>query len=130
MSLHLSRNCSACESFFRNEPGKDRIEYFNGSVADYETVLRACRGCDGVFHLASFGMSGREMLQHELIRKVNVVGTENVVRACKELRIQRLVYTSTTNVVFRGQELLNKDESEPYARVEDHIVSSSVRLRC
>lgn len=37
-----------------------------------------------------------------------------LVVACKELNISRVVYTSTYNVVFGGQEIENGDESLPY----------------
>lgn len=39
---------------------------------------------DGVFHVASYGMSGREMLKTELIRAVNVEGTRLVVDICRK----------------------------------------------
>ena len=45
----------------------------------------------------------------------NVVGTDNVVAACVERGIDRLVYTSTPSVVHRGDDLEGVDESAPYA---------------
>lgn len=33
----------------------------------------------GIFHVASYGMSGREMLNKTLIEAVNVKGTKNVL---------------------------------------------------
>ena len=39
----------------------------------------ALEGVDAVVHLASFGMSGREMLARKMIYDVNVGGTENLL---------------------------------------------------
>ncbi|XP_002711704.1 short-chain dehydrogenase/reductase family 42E member 1 [Oryctolagus cuniculus] len=67
-----------------------------------------------VFHIASYGMSGREQLNRRRIEEVNVGGTENILRVCRRTGVPRLVYTSTFNVVFGGQVIRNGDESLPY----------------
>jgi hypothetical protein len=41
---------------------------------------------------------------------------------------QSLVYTSTYNTVFHGKPIHGKDESEPYARIQDHVVGSYILL--
>src|SRR5262249_19059434 len=48
--------------------------------------------------------------------RANVVGTENVLAACRKLRIPRLVYTSSPSVVFDGKDMEGVDESVPYPR--------------
>ncbi|PVD38792.1 hypothetical protein C0Q70_01415 [Pomacea canaliculata] len=53
-------------------------------------------------------------LNKKLIEEVNIGGTENVLRACLQCNVTRLVYTSTYNVVFCGQEIRDGDESLPY----------------
>jgi nucleoside-diphosphate-sugar epimerase len=57
---------------------------------------------DGVFHIASFGMSGRDQLDRKRVYSVNVRGTQNVIKCCLYSGTKRLVYTSTYNVVFGG----------------------------
>ncbi|XP_048760577.2 short-chain dehydrogenase/reductase family 42E member 1-like [Ostrea edulis] len=79
-----------------------------------QAVASALRGADCVFHLASYGMSGKEQFNAKLIEEVNINGTENVIRACLQHGIRRLVYTSSNNVVFGGQEIRNGNESLPY----------------
>jgi nucleoside-diphosphate-sugar epimerase len=44
------------------------------------------------------------------------VGTENVLAACREHGIARLVYTSSPSVVFNGRDMEGVDESVPYPR--------------
>ncbi|XP_069758321.1 short-chain dehydrogenase/reductase family 42E member 1 isoform X2 [Narcine bancroftii] len=90
------------------------IIFVRGNVCNYLEVEAAFRNVDCVFHLASYGMSGREQLNIKLIEAVNVKGTDNVIQACLRNGVPRLLYTSTYNVVFGGQVIKNGDESLPY----------------
>ncbi|XP_039990866.1 short-chain dehydrogenase/reductase family 42E member 1 isoform X2 [Xiphias gladius] len=96
------------------------IVFVQGDIRDYAQVERAITAVDCVFHIASYGMSGREQLNRHLIEAVNVQGTQNVLKACVEHGVPRLVYTSTFNVVFGGQVIENGDESLPYLPLHLH----------
>ncbi|XP_078527660.1 short-chain dehydrogenase/reductase family 42E member 1-like [Lissotriton helveticus] len=87
-------------------------------LADLEKVLA---GVSCVFHSASYGMSGREQFNRCLIEDVNLKGTANVIQSCIQQGVSRLVYTSTCNVVFGGQVILNGDESLPYLPQHLHL---------
>ena len=84
---------------------------YTGDIRKSADVAAAMRGCDIVMHVASFGMSGREMLQTGRTRDVNVNGTTIVLAAAKVLGVSRLVYTSTYNAVFGGQRIVDGDET-------------------
>jgi dihydroflavonol-4-reductase len=61
-------------------------------LLDRSALERAFAGCDAVFHVAalySFDAPAEE------IARVNVLGTENVLRACAAAGVRRLVHTST-----------------------------------
>lgn len=92
-----------------------------GDVTQKKDVERGLRGADCVFHLASFGMSGKEMLQFGRVDEVNINGTCHILDACLDLGIQRLVYVSTYNVVFGGKEIVNGNETLPYFSIDDHV---------
>ncbi|XP_071377241.1 short-chain dehydrogenase/reductase family 42E member 1 [Centroberyx affinis] len=96
------------------------VVFLQGDIREYAQVEKAVAGVDCVFHIASYGMSGREQLNRRLIEAVNVGGTENVLKACVERGVSRLVYTSTFNVVFGGQVIENGDESLPYLPLHLH----------
>lgn len=98
------------------------IEFVRGDIRRLSEVEKAFQGVDVVcvFHVASYGMSGREQLNQTLIQEVNVGGTDNVLRACRRRGVPRLVYTSTFNVVFGGQVIRNGDESLPYLPLHLH----------
>ncbi|XP_064168906.1 short-chain dehydrogenase/reductase family 42E member 1 [Anguilla rostrata] len=91
-----------------------------GDIREYAQVEEATKGVGCVFHVASYGMSGREQLDRRLIEEVNVGGTEHVIAACVANGVPRLVYTSTFNVVFGGQVIKNGDESLPYLPLDLH----------
>lgn len=92
-----------------------------GDISHRADVDKALRGADCVFHLASYGMSGKEMLQFGRVDAVNVNGTCHVLEACIESGVERLVYVSTYNVVFGGKEIVNGNESLPYFPIDEHV---------
>jgi len=87
------------------------VEALRGDVADAEAVGKAVQGMDVVFHTAAkAGVWGPA----EDYRQANVVGTRNVVDACREHGVRRLVFTSSPSVVFDGRDMEGIDESAPY----------------
>ncbi|XP_075045255.1 short-chain dehydrogenase/reductase family 42E member 1 [Mixophyes fleayi] len=98
----------------------DGIRFVQGDIRSLSAVEDALINATCVIHTASYGMSGREQLQTSLTEEVNVKGTENVIQACLTNNVQRLVYTSTYNVVFGGQIIENGDESMPYLPLHRH----------
>lgn len=87
-------------------------EVVRGDVASHDQVIEATRGCVAVIHVAAkVGGWG----PYDAFYETNVVGTDNVIAACAEGGIERLVYTSTPSVVHRGDDLEGVDESVPYA---------------
>ncbi|MCX5794631.1 MAG: NAD-dependent epimerase/dehydratase family protein [Elusimicrobia bacterium] len=102
------------------ELAKEGVVEFPGDLLDLDSVRAACRGAEAVVHCAAkVGIWG----PLEEFYKVNVTGTNNVLRACQELGIQRLVYTSSPSVVFTGADVEGWDESASYARSFDSYYS-------
>ncbi|CAL5384404.1 unnamed protein product [Camellia sinensis] len=100
-----------------------------GDVTRKQYVQKALHGADCVFHLASYGMSGKEMLQFGRVDDVNINGTCHVLEACVEHGVKRLVYVSTCNVVFGGKEIINGNETLPYFPLDDYVYPYS-RSKC
>lgn len=48
-------------------------------------------------------------------------GTQNVIRACQECNITKLIYTSSSNVVLDGSDCQNGDESMKYVSKKNHL---------
>ena len=89
------------------------VEQQLADLADASAVDAAVAGCDVVFHAAA-----RAVLwgPRQEFHATNVVGTHNVLGACRRVGVGRLVYTSTPAVVHGGRHLAGIDESAPYAR--------------
>lgn len=89
------------------------VETCCGDLDDLDAVARAVAGCDLVFHVAAkAGVWGAYADFH----RANVVGTQNVITACRQHGVRRLVYTSSPSVVFDGHDMEGVDESIPYPR--------------
>lgn len=75
------------------------VRQLQGDLADRDAVLAACTGVDAVFHnAAKAGAWG----SYDSYHRANVVGTDNVIAACRTHGIGRLVYTSSPSVTHRA----------------------------
>ncbi|MBX9767782.1 MAG: NAD-dependent epimerase/dehydratase family protein, partial [Bdellovibrionales bacterium] len=86
-------------------PYKSRV----GDILDYNSLKAAAEGCDTIFHLA--GLIAYRRVDRPMMDKVNVQGTVNVVRACKEMGVRRLVHVSSVVALgasFDGRLPLNE----------------------
>ena len=87
------------------------VEQIQGDVSDATAVKQAFRHIDLVFHVAAKpGVWGDYVPYY----RTNVIGTRNVIAACKRHNISRLVYTGSPSVVFNGTDMEGVDESVPY----------------
>ncbi|MCP3803288.1 NAD-dependent epimerase/dehydratase family protein [Allokutzneria sp. A3M-2-11 16] len=85
---------------------------FQGDLRDEQAVSGAVAGHEAVVHCAAkAGTWGPEREFYE----TNVLGTRNVISACREHGVRRLVHTSSPSVVHCGEDLDGVDESAPYA---------------
>ncbi|PIA29628.1 hypothetical protein AQUCO_05800032v1 [Aquilegia coerulea] len=101
-----------------------RASYFQVDVRDKSQIIRAIEGSSVIFHMgvtttATNSSSNNFYLQY----MITVQGTKNVIRACRDCKVKRLIYNSTADVVFDGKHDINKgDESLPYpSRFEDML---------
>jgi UDP-glucose 4-epimerase len=74
-----------------------KVRVINASMTDRETLRRAMVGVDGVFLLASLWL-GECVNDPRSAWEVNVMGTWNVVEACRDLGVERIVYSSSASV--------------------------------
>lgn len=73
-----------------------QVEVFYGDVTDYESMRPAFDGVDAVFHLAAILLSTKP----EAFERINAGGTRNVVSACQDAGIRRLLYVSSISVTY------------------------------
>jgi 2-alkyl-3-oxoalkanoate reductase len=89
------------------------VELVRGDIQDRNAVMQACRGVDVVVHTAALaGVWGPYATYHG----INVVGTEQVIDACKQQQVGALVFTSSPSVTFDGRDQRGIDESAAYPK--------------
>ena len=113
----------------------DEIEFVSGDLRDVETVARAVRGSDRVFHLgALIGIPYSYRSPRDVV-ETNVTGTLNVLQACRDAAIGQLVHTSTSEVYGTARTVPIREDhplqgQSPYSASKigaDHLVESFSR---
>ena len=89
-----------------------RIHYVQGDIRDRDLMFAQCKGVDLVIHSAAIVDWGTK--SEEEVMSVNFAGTRNIVEACLENQVKALVFTSSLDVLFSGQPLVNVNEDTPY----------------
>ena len=88
------------------------VEVVRADLSDAQASLQALAGADAVVHVAAkAGVWGSEAS----FVSANVTATDNVIAACQQHGIPKLVYTSTPSVIHAGGDVENIDESAPVA---------------
>jgi dihydroflavonol-4-reductase len=85
------------------------IEVAIGDVLNKESLRRAMRGVDTIFHLA--GMISILPGDAAQLQRVNVDGTRNMLEMAKEMHVRRFVYTSSIHALARIPHGTTVDES-------------------
>lgn len=69
------------------------VEFKQGNILNLQDCMDLCEGMDAVFHLAAFiSISGD---RGGMVWDINVNGTENILKACVENKIKKLLHFSS-----------------------------------
>jgi dTDP-glucose 4,6-dehydratase len=81
-------------------PGELRaaLEVVAGDLRDPQAIREAVQGCEIVFHLGALISIPYSYRHPYEVAETNFMGTLNVLMACREFAIPRLVHTSTSEV--------------------------------
>ncbi|XP_048540699.1 cinnamoyl-CoA reductase 1-like [Triticum urartu] len=74
---------------------EERLQLVKADLLDYDSVSAAIAGCEGVFHVACPVPSGRSTDPEAEIIAPAVTGTLNVLKACHEAKVKRVVMVSS-----------------------------------
>jgi dihydroflavonol-4-reductase len=88
------------------------IEKFSGNLLNTTEVETAAHDCEAIIHCAA--STSVWPTRSELINKVNIEGTQNVISAVKKNNIQRLIYVGTANSFGFGTKANPGVEGNPY----------------
>lgn len=73
-----------------------RLQIIEGDIRDLETLKKASRGCDTVFHMAAHALMRVSLRDHRADLDYNVIGTLNVLEAMIANGTPDLVFASTS----------------------------------
>ena len=100
--------------------GKQSFQFIEGNICNFDLVKKAIKGADAVFHEAALVSVTSSVENPLLTNEVNVTGTVNLLKACVDAQVKRLVFASSC-AVYGDSEILPKHENlmpmplSPYA---------------
>jgi nucleoside-diphosphate-sugar epimerase len=111
----------------RSERAAERVrelgaEPVMGDLDDRDSLRAGAEGCEVAFHAAAKVEDWGDPADFE---RLNVRGTQNVIDACREAGVRRLVHVGTEAALMAGQPLVNVDEEAPLRPDSVALYSSS-----
>jgi NAD dependent epimerase/dehydratase len=111
---------------------REALDVFAGDVRDPHGVRKAMQGCDVVMHLAALIAIPYSYHSPDTYVDTNVKGTLNVVQAARELNVEKVIHTSTSEVYGTARFVPITEEhplqgQSPYAATKigaDHLALS------
>ena len=85
------------------EDVKDNFEVFAGDIRDPNGVRTAMKGCDAVLHLAALIAIPYSYHSPDTYVDTNVKGTLNIVQAARDMEVNKVIVTSTSEVYGTAQ---------------------------
>jgi len=89
--------------WLENSEVKDNIEVITGDIRDYDSVYSALKGCNSVFHLAALIGIPYSYVSPKAYIDTNINGTYNVLQSSRELGIEQVLVTSTSETYGTAQ---------------------------
>ncbi|MED6221663.1 hypothetical protein PIB30_056912 [Stylosanthes scabra] len=109
------------ESLLSDALSSARASYFHLKLWDKHNVAKVLEGASVIFYMDVAGLNPNDFYScYTLI----VQGAKNVISACRDCKVKRLIYNSSADVVFDGfHDIRNGDESLPYPWKIENIIS-------
>ncbi len=97
-SAFVHYNAQGSAGWLDQSPQRTEFEIIAGDICDRDTLARAVKGKEVIFHLAALiGIPYSYEAPYSYVR-TNVEGTLNLLRVCLEADVERVIHTSTSEV--------------------------------
>ena len=101
---------------------QDQIEFVKLDILNYANLKKIIKDVDGIFHQAALTSVQDSFLKSEEYERVNVKGTENILRSAKEFKI-KVVFASSASVYGNPKKIPIKEDSlrkplNPYGKTK------------
>jgi UDP-glucose 4-epimerase len=100
------------DNLLRGNTINPKATFVKGDIQYIGELMRAMEGCDGVFHQAALCLKDCEEDVYKAINN-NIIGTVNVLEACKRQGVKKIVAASSSSVYGDGR-YLPTDEDHPF----------------
>ncbi|KAE9620436.1 hypothetical protein Lal_00019069 [Lupinus albus] len=118
-SLQLDHSDS--DSLLAQALSSSRASYFHLDLRDKHRILKVLEGSSVVFYMDVDALNANDFYS---CYKLIVQGAKNVISACRECRVKRLIYNSSADVVFDGlHDIRYGNESLAYPWKMDNVLS-------
>jgi dTDP-glucose 4,6-dehydratase len=77
---------------------QENVTVIAGNLSDQSAIMKAVQDCELVFHLGALISIPYSYYHPAEVAETNFMGTLNVLMACRELGVKRLIHTSTSEV--------------------------------
>ena len=81
----------------------NNLEICHGDVRDYDCIHDAAKDCNRIFHLAALIAIPYSYVAPQSYIDTNITGTLNVVKAARNLNIEKVIHTSTSETYGTAQ---------------------------
>jgi dihydroflavonol-4-reductase len=103
-----------------------KLKRIIGDVRDYNVVYDAIKENKYVYHLAACSLNSPE--SKDKLFSINVLGTENVMKACLKAGVKKAVHVSSVSALgFSNDEKIKLSEKD-YLDFKDHLYGQSKKL--
>jgi nucleoside-diphosphate-sugar epimerase len=90
---------------------KDKIDFHEIDILDYDKMKNLAKNADGIFHQAALGSVPQSFKEPEEYHRVNAIGTENVLKLGKDFGL-KVVYASSSSVYGNQKKFPIKENAE------------------
>jgi UDP-glucose 4-epimerase len=91
----------------------DRITCIRGSINDLALFKEACKGADGIFHLAAIASVAKSVDNPLATHETNLTGTLNVLLAARDCGVKKVVFSSSSAVYGDEPTLPKREDMVP-----------------
>lgn len=77
--------------------GCPKLEFIRGNICDFELVRRVTANKEIAFHLAAMSRIQPSIDNPILAWQQNIIGTGNVLEACRQSKVKRVVYSASSS---------------------------------
>tara|TARA_X000000950_G_scaffold84957_1_gene106943 strand:- start:30348 stop:31385 length:1038 start_codon:yes stop_codon:yes gene_type:complete len=96
-----------------NESAGQNVEhnfrFIEGDISEPDICKNACTGVDYVLHQAALGSVNRSIDDPIITNQANVVGFLNMLVACKDQKVKKFIYASSSSIYGNNKDLPKKE---------------------